>query len=116
MILGLETVTRRRYATGSFTAGRWVNGASSDTSISMSVQPLTDRELQTLPEGERTSENLKGYTTADVRTGDEESSPVVVADRIQVRGAWFEVRQVEEQRAVLPHKKVRLLRLLETDG
>lgn len=113
MILGAETVTRRRFAAGARGAdGRWSEGASTDTSIAMSVQPISDRELSTLPEGERTGEQLKGYTQADVRTGSARDD--VAADHVQVRGSWFEVRQVQEQRAIIPHIKVRLARLQET--
>jgi len=117
MILGLRTVTRRRFASGSRgTDGRWTKGAATDTSISMGVQPLSDRELQRLPEGERQSQQLKGYTTADVRTVDDKASPQVDADRIVVDSIVYEVRDVVEQTSLLPHKRVRLLRLLEPDA
>lgn len=115
MILGSETVTRRRFAAGSRGSdGRWTDGASTDTSIAMSVQPMTDRDLRSLPEGERSLEQLKGYTEADVRTLSQQDG--AAADHIQVRGSWFEVRQVEEQRMVIPHKKVRLVRLQEAEA
>ena len=117
MILGLRSVTRRRFASGSRGSdGRWTKGAATDTSISMGVQPLSDRELQRLPEGERQSQQLKGYTAADVRTVDDRASPQVDADQIIVDSVVYEVRDVVEQTSLLPHKRVRLLRLLESDA
>lgn len=119
MILGLRAVTRRRFATGAWSDGRFTSGTSTDTSIAMSVQPMTDRELQTLAEAERAQEVLKGYTTADVRTLDDQASPQVLADHIVITGdhaGTYEVRAVVEQTAILPHKRVRLMRLLEADG
>jgi hypothetical protein len=118
VILGLRDVTRRRFAAGAVngTTGRWVAGASSDTTIQMSVQPMGDRELSTLPEGERVGQVLKGYTTADIRTLDDKASPVQAADRVVIDSLVYEVRAVVEETALLAHKRVRLMRLTEADG
>jgi hypothetical protein len=60
MILGLETVTLRRRAAGARGAdGRYADGVLTTSSISASVQPLTDRDLRTLPEGERQLDQKK---------------------------------------------------------
>lgn len=118
MILGLRDVTRRRFAAGAVSGatGRWVAGASTDTTIQMGVQPMGDRELATLPEGERVGQVLKGYTTADVRTLDNQASPVQAADHVVIDAVVYEVRAVVEETALLAHKRVRLMRLAEVDG
>lgn len=117
MILGAETVTRRRFAAPTRDSdGYTVAGASTDSDIRMSVQPLTDRELATLPEGERMGRVLKGYTQADVRTLDDKASPVAPADHIIMDSVVYEVRAVVEERKIIPHKRVRLMQLLEADG
>jgi len=120
VILGLSTVTRRRFATGSRTSGRFTAGAATDTAILMSVQPLNGRELASLPEGERSSTVLKGYTESDVRTLDQIASPQELADRIVVlSGRWagtYEARAEMGETELLPHRKVRLVRLLETEA
>lgn len=119
MILGLANVTRRRFAAGSRGSdGRWVAGASTESTIRMSVQPLSGRELQTLPEGERTADQVKGYTADDVRTLDQVAG--AAADHIVVLtglyAGTYEARTLDGEDALLPHRKIRLVRLLETDG
>ena len=116
MILGLRDVTRRRFAAGSVVAHRYVAGASTDSTIQMGVQPMSDREVSTLPEGERISQVLKGYTTADVRALDDKASPQELADQIVIDSIVYEVRAVVEETALIPHKRVRLMRLLETEA
>ena len=119
MILGLSSVTRRRFAAGSRGSdGRWDPGAATDSTILMSVQPLSGRELSTLPEGERSAVNLKGYTEADVRTLDQVAGEA--ADHIIIAsGRWagtYEARAEDGQTDLLPHRRVRLLRLQEADA
>lgn len=119
MILGLTSVTRRRFAAGSRGSdGRWDAGASTDSTIQMSVQPLSGHELATLPEGERSSVNLKGYTEADVRTLDQVDGEA--ADHIIIASGpyagTYEARADNGQTALLTHKRIRLLRVLEEDA
>jgi len=84
----------------------------------MGVQPLSGRELATLPEGERASINLKGYTASEVRTLDQVDGEA--ADHIVIpSGRWagtYEARAQDGQTALIPHYRVRLLRLQESDG
>jgi hypothetical protein len=90
-----ETLTvKRRSAAGSFVSGRWVDAAESSFSAVMSVQPLGDKELLLLEEGQRTRRTLKGYTSALLKTGDKaaKTSP----DRVLYDGAEFEVQRVEK--------------------
>jgi hypothetical protein len=112
VILGQETITLRRVGAGSRGAdGRWSDGVAVDTSIAASVQPLGGRELATLPEGERHSDQIKVYTTTEIRTGSQHDG--TTADRLVVDGIVYEVRAVEQQRAILPHYKARAVRVKE---
>lgn len=110
LILGAETVTLRRFASATRNSyGETVDGAATDSSILMGVQPLSGKELQTLALGERSSEYLKGYTETAVRTGDQNTG--AVADHIVVDSIVYEVRQVERQRSILPHYKVTMVKV-----
>jgi len=113
-ILGSESLTRRRYAAGSWdTDGVFVAGTATNSSFSGSFQPLNGEELATLPEGERAGDQRKVYTQSALRTTDQAAG--VQADRVSQDGTvFYEVRQVERERAVLPHYKARLVRVQET--
>jgi hypothetical protein len=67
MILGSASFTRTRYAASTVVNGRTVNGATTTSTITGSVQPLTGREVERLPEGVRQRVTLKIYTTAELR-------------------------------------------------
>jgi hypothetical protein len=112
-VIGATPATLLRTAAGAWVDGAYVPGAVTSSTIYASVQPLTDRELATLPEGERTSDTKKAYTTADVRTGSQHDN--ALADQITWRGVTYEVRKVEEETAVIPHKKLLLVRLREAE-
>jgi ribosomal protein S2 len=112
VILGLESVTLRRYAAGTRDSnGRFTPGALTTSTIQASVQPMTDRDLRTLPEGERQLDQKKVYTTTEIRTGSQHDG--TTADQLVVGGVTYEVRQVEQQRSVLPHYKGRIVRVQE---
>lgn len=113
MILGQESVTKRTYAAGARgTDGRYTAGAATDSTILASIQPMNGEELATLPEGERHPDQRKCYTRTALQAGDIDAG--LIADHILVDGIEYEVRQVERQRAVLPHYKARLVRMKES--
>lgn len=112
MILGAEPVTRRRYAAGSRnSSGQFVSGASTDTTIYASVQPASAEEMALLPEGERTREGVRFYTTTELRTASQ--SGATLADRLRVDGVWFEVHDVSWERSLIPHFRGIALRIQE---
>ena len=106
-------ISYRRY--GAFTVGtdgRASRGALTSTTIrGTGLQPLTGRELQTLPEGERTSEWMKFFTTADVRTLDQATG--LPADEIVVGSVVYEVRDVKAQTQIIPHMRIEVVRIRE---
>lgn len=113
MILGSESLTRRRYAVGTWGVdGTFTAGATTDSTIRGSFQPLNGQELATLPEGERHADQRKVYTRTELRVASQEEG--IQADRVSQDGTiFYEVRQVERQRTILPHYKVRLVRVQE---
>lgn len=86
-------VTLRRPAPGSYVNGRWVEGATTDSTITASIQPLTGEDMEELPEARRESEGYNMYTSTQVRTVQEAGSNQN-ADRIVFNGKEYEVHQV----------------------
>lgn len=108
-LLGSATYTVTRYAQSSWSAGgEHQRGASSTFPIVASIQPITGRELQALPEGQRNVGNLKCYTETRLLTGEDQKVP----DRLEYKGTQYEVQAVEDFKdhvTGLPHYYVRLV-------
>jgi hypothetical protein len=118
ILLGKEPITRRRFAAGSRGAdGRYTPGATTDTTISASVQPLTGIELQTLEEGDRQRDPKRVYTDSDLRTSNQHVTPKTVADHVIIDTLVYQVRRVDTWRgtAPIPHVKAIVVRLQESD-
>jgi hypothetical protein len=114
-MLGAEAVTLRRFAAGSRgTDGRFAPGATTDTTIYASMQPVSGRDLQRLPEGERSRDALKAYTETALQTA--EAGGLLLSDRIVYGGRVYEVFQVQPWVGPLPHYEALVLRLAETGG
>jgi len=94
--------TRRRVAPGyrDTTTGKWVDGASTDTEIQVSIQPISGKELLSLPEGRRERDNIKGYTSAEIRELDPESGN---GDYIIFEGKTYKVVNSRPRTYLLPH-------------
>lgn len=70
-ILGARPFTRYRRAAGTTSsAGIYVPGSETSSTQSGSIQPLTDEELQVLPEGLRSRDPRVILTTSDLRVAD----------------------------------------------
>lgn len=87
---GTYTVTRAAPTTT--TGGRAVPGSTSTLSIVASVQPLNGRDLKQLPEGMRTEELQKIYSSTALRT----QGPGQAPDKIAIGSETWEVRRVED--------------------
>lgn len=121
-LLGAQTLTRRRFAAGTKVAlgspgaGSYVQGASTDTTFSGSVQPLNGRDLQVLEEGVRERVTLKVYCATDtLRTADQEAgtSPDLVVIASGVFAGTYQVAAVAQQTALLPHDRAYLTQVQE---
>jgi hypothetical protein len=112
MILGAEPITRRRFSVGARGVdGRFVDGASTDAVISASVQPLEGKDRAILPEGDRSKDGIKVYTTSDLAPADQHVG--TSGDQLIVDGVIFEVRNVVRERSIIPHYRAFALRLQE---
>lgn len=97
---GTYTVTR--YGSGAWVDGRWTHSGTPVTlTITGSVQPVDERQMQMLPEGVRQDVSLRIYTTSPLRTGDQSTG--IPADRIAIDGETYVVIAVRTERAVIPH-------------
>lgn len=107
-----EDVQVEQPNTGAYVNGTWTpDAAPQAVTIRMSVQPATDKDLQILPEGERTRRVLKGYTVTPLDTAEEPE--VKRGDVILYDNTRFEVHHVERWIGDLSHYKVLMV---ETDG
>jgi hypothetical protein len=118
ILVGAEDITRRRFGTpaGRGADGRFIVAGTTDSTIKASVQPLSGREMETVPEGERHKDWQKVYTEADLVTADQHGAGVGSrADQLVVGGIIYEVRQVWPWRGVspIPHFKAHVVRLQE---
>ena len=80
------SLTVKRKASGSFVNGRWTGEAESDVAIKASVQPLSERELLTLPEGRRNSETYRIFCDTELYTVESQNP-----DEVVFNGERFEV-------------------------
>lgn len=105
----IQPVTRKRRTGGARVRGRSTSPTETDSLIQCTVNPIPGEELEVLPEGERTGEQIRILTTADLRSSDETSGEL--ADLVVWEGKTYEVRTVQEYRRVLPHIEVRARRV-----
>lgn len=86
------SLTVKRKAGASFVSGRWTGGSESDIAIKCSVQPLSEKELVSLPEGRRTRENYRIFTDTELFTVDAQNPDEVIylGERYEVYtvGKW----------------------------
>lgn len=118
-MLGVETYTVTRYGAQSLDASYAPTAAVASThEIEASVQPLSGRELEALPELDRERHNLRVYTTFALRTEGPDGSSVYPADRLAIDGEAYEVREVQRWRSLapIPHYKARAVRLAREEA
>lgn len=90
--LGSGSYTVTRTVPGGYGSdGRWQPGTPSTLTINASVQPLNGRDLERLPEGERTTERLKVYSATRLFTSGAGQDP----DVITVEGVDHQVETAE---------------------
>lgn len=91
MLLGSTSITIQRPGAGSYVDGEWSEATGSSFIIHGSPQPLTDREIQLLPEGVRSRAKIKLFV--------ERHEPALVcagvdsnrSDRVVLEGISHEV-------------------------
>ncbi len=93
-LLNPVTTVYKRGAVGSIVNGEYVPGALTTTAIVISIQPLTDEEMLSLPEGRRTMRHVKAYTATRLQAVDQVNG--TPADLVAFDGFDFEVQKVED--------------------
>lgn len=89
-----ETYQVTRQTSGSIIDHRFQEGSSSTFSIEAALMPMKGRDIEALPEGDRTKESRKFYTTTLVQTKEEGENPRE-GDLILIDGKYFEARTSE---------------------
>ena len=102
-----SSVTVTRTAAGSYSGGYYSPGATTTLTVTMTVQPLLEKELLLKPEGERTRRWMKAYSPVELFTVDTAAGKR--ADLVAYDGTTFEVMGVSKYVAEgLSHWKLSL--------
>lgn len=112
-----KTVTRKRYAAGSFVSGVYQKGSETTSALSMSVQPLSPNEIRLLEEGYRTAQTLKVYTDEELRTANEALG--ISPDILTIDSVDYEVHRVDRWRrpgSSLEHYKAIVIKVDDQGG
>ncbi len=67
-LIKFTPMTIKRRSAGSYTNGEWVEGTTTDITVSMKVQPVKPFELMQFPESDRSKEWLKVYCDTNLRS------------------------------------------------
>ena len=92
-LTGTYQVTRT--GGGSFANGVYTAGSTSTFDITASIQPLSGRDLQSLPEGQHANETRVVYTTTELMV----RNPTNAGDKISYNGELWEVFRMERWEA-----------------
>jgi hypothetical protein len=105
MMFDSSIVIERASTAGSYdpATGKYVLGTTALITIQASVQPANERDLMTLPEGNRAEERIKVYSDIILFTDDEISQKQ--ADVVQFQGKRYKVEKIRDysNSPVLPH-------------
>jgi hypothetical protein len=109
-MFGKPCTILRQCKEGTYINGRWTpTEAEKEIQIIASIQPMDGKTLQMLPEGERTAEMRKLFTTTKLLTVQEVGQKN--ADTILVDGCCWEVQRVEQWDPLLGHYKAIISRM-----
>lgn len=105
-----SSVIVKRRAAGTLVNGNWTEGAESTLTILASIQPLRPAEMESLPEGRRTSKAFKLFTSDKLNLVSS-ASP----DRVTLYGESYEVfGESVWQNHVIDHYKYIVIREIES--
>lgn len=90
-----QQLTVRRYAPGSYVAGKYVPGATSAPACLASVQPLSGNEIVRIPEGDRQRERKKLYA-ADLLQISNEAVMQKADEILGLEGRDWQVESVQK--------------------
>ena len=107
-------VTRRRFAVQTIdpVSRKPVPQTPTTSTVYATIQPPTDRDLENLPDGERTRKALVLFVNPDTfRTSDQFTG--IPSDEVVIDGETFQVRSVERWRQIMPHDRAVVVRRQE---
>ena len=92
---------------GQYIDGRFVEGSEVESTITASVQRLTMRERELLPEGFRASETFKIYTEIEnIELIQNDQIPIEEAAEFEYKGKRYSMLSSEEWDYLIPHWKI----------
>ena len=98
-------ITIRRYSSGYYVRGVYVNGAESILTLQGSVQPIAGYELEQLPVDRQNGGSIKIYTSAPLIVSSE-GHPDITSDVVVWSGKLWEVWQSQVNgNNLIPHFK-----------
>ncbi len=91
-------VTGRRFASGTWDHGRYVEGSATPITFPAGVQQPTSDDLELLEEGKRTRKSIVLFTTFELHLASKTGN----ADQVQWEGEWYEVNVMKSFRTMFP--------------
>lgn len=88
------TYTVKRRNAGSYVGGHWQPAGTTEFEIIASIQPLRGKEMELLPEGERSKERVRIYTKSGLQQTIEKLA--IKGDLVSYKGREYEVKSIEE--------------------
>lgn len=112
-----KAATRRRYGSGSYVAGLFVTGSSTDVAMTLSSHPPRGADLQILDEGQRTSEALTIYSSTALRSAIQGATPTK-GDEVVIGSTVYQVAHVwdRDDSEPLDHYKALIVKRQEADS
>ena len=102
-----ETISMFAKSGGQYIDGRFVEGTEIETNIVASVQRLTMRERELLPEGFRASETFKIYTEIEnIELIQNDQVPIEEAAEFEYKGKRYSMLASETWDYLIPHWKI----------
>lgn len=90
---------------GSYVEGLFVPGTRSTITIQASIQPVSGEDMITAPEGRRTQDMIKVYTSTELKQADEGTGQQ--PDIVVWQGFGYEVTSMDVRLMdVIPHYKI----------
>ena len=115
MILGQEQITLKTYGVQDRDedTGAAIIATPTSAPVFASVQPLSGKDRQTLPEGQREKDGHRLYTETAMKPASQYT--LANCDRVVIDGDEFQVMTAKRERAIIKHYKVLVVKTQEAD-
>lgn len=106
-----RSLTGYRVTPGQYVDGIWQDGTESEITVTASVQPTSNDDVEALPEGRRQARNYTLITDDDLR-GLTDANP----DQVEIEGERYEVSAIQLwANGIIPHKRAVVTRMEDID-